>query len=65
MPRDQATYVCAGCGETYAYGDHDLAEAEAARNNIDPDECVVVCDGCFDIAMDLSDGKIVVGPALN
>lgn len=59
------TYVCAGCGGSFHYGDHDRAEAEAVRNDVDPEDRVVVCDGCFEAIRDLSDGTILAGPALN
>ena len=65
MPHDPDTYVCASCGETHRYGDHDLAAAEMARNNYDPADCVVVCDACFEALRDLDEDAILVGPTLN
>ena len=59
------TYICAGCGEAFDYGDHDAAEAEAIQNNFDPDQCVAVCEDCFNALRDLNDGAIVVGPTIN
>ena len=58
------TYVCAGCGLSFRYGDHAAAEAEAAQNGFDPEECLVVCDGCFDALRDMDDVEIAV-PTLN
>ena len=58
------TYICAACGDRLRLGDQAAAEAEATAMGFDPDECVVVCDDCFNALLDLH-GEVVAGPTLN